>query len=141
MSVRKEPTIENKNATYFGSTRRLPTLGALKSASQVLRDDNRGKIEGDQRCGLDRLIPPYRLDKIGAFGGGIGIVLGLVAIAHADILDEELRHFGGTRQVRQNPRPSKRAIGKSWHESNGVRGFPLPAHEDPERRAFRCNDS
>jgi hypothetical protein len=141
MSVRKEPAIENENATYFWSTRRLPTLGALKSASQVLRDDNRGKIEGDQRCGLDGLIPPDGLDEIGAFGGGIGIVLGLVAIAHTDIFDEELRHFGGIRQVWQNLRPSKGAIGKSRHERNGVRGFPLPPQEYLEGRTFRGNDS
>jgi len=44
----------------------------------VLQDDKRGKVEGDQRRGLDSEIAPDRFDEIGAFGGGIRIVLGLV---------------------------------------------------------------
>ncbi|HKD46904.1 MAG TPA: hypothetical protein VKB67_04415 [Rhizomicrobium sp.] len=43
----------------------------------MLQDDKRGKIEGDERRGLDGKIAPDRLDEIGAFGRGIGIVLGL----------------------------------------------------------------
>ena len=63
----------------------------------MLQDDKRGKVEGDQRRGLDGEIAPDRFDEIGAFGGGIDVVFGLVAIAHADIIDEEFRHRGCVR--------------------------------------------
>jgi len=63
----------------------------------VLQDDKRGKVEGDQRRRLDGEIPPDRLDEIGALSRRIGIVLRLVAIAYADILDEEFRHLGRVR--------------------------------------------
>jgi len=46
---------------------------------------------------LDREIAPDRFDEIGAFRRGIGVVLGLVAIAHAEIFDEEFGHFGCVR--------------------------------------------
>ena len=97
MSVREEPAIEDEDAAYFRPAGRLAPLGAFKPASQEFRDHNRGKVEADQRRGPDSQFAPDRLYEIGAFGSGIGIVLGLVAIAHTDILDEELRHLGRIR--------------------------------------------
>jgi hypothetical protein len=73
----------------------------------VLQNDERGKVERDQRRGFDAEMAPDRFDLIGAFGGGIRIVFGLVAVAHANILDEEFWHLGGIRQVRKNLGPSK----------------------------------
>ena len=132
--VGKKPAIEDENSAYVRPARGIAALGALKPASQVLQDDKRGKVEGDQRRGLDAEIAPERFDEIGAFGGGIGIVLGLVAVAHADILDEELRHLGAIRQMRQNFRPPKGAIGKSREEGDGVSKISLPPQEHLERR-------
>ena len=86
--VRKEPTIEDENATYVWPARGLASLGALESASQMLQDHKRGKVKGNQRRGLDGEIAPDGFNEIGAFGGGICIVLRLVAIAHAEIFDE-----------------------------------------------------
>jgi hypothetical protein len=63
----------------------------------VLQDDERGEVEGDQRRRLDTEIAPDCFDEIGAFGGGICIIFGLVAVAHAYIFDEELGHLGRTR--------------------------------------------
>ena len=95
--VREQPAIEDENAAYVRPARGLAPLSALEPASQVLQDDKRGKVEGDQRRRLDGEIAPDRLDEIGAFGCRIGIVLGFVAIAHADIVDEDFRHLGRVR--------------------------------------------
>src|SRR5215469_6610732 len=136
--VREEPAIEDENAAYIRPTRRFAPLRALKPASQMLQDDKRGEVEGDQRRGLNTEIAPDRFDEISAFGRGIGVVLGLVAVAHADILDEEFRHL--VRQMWQNLRPPERAIRISGQEGHGVRKNSLPPQEYVERRAFsRCN--
>src|ERR1700751_4862797 len=95
--VRKESAIEDEDPAYVRPARGFASLRALKPASQMLKDDKRGKVEGDQCRRLDGEIPPDRLDEIGAFGGGVGIVFGLVAIAHADIVDEEFRHLSRVR--------------------------------------------
>src|SRR5258708_28640543 len=97
MPIREKPAIEDENATYLRPARRFSPLGPLKPTSQVLQDDKRGKVKSDQRGGLDREITPDRFDEIGAFGGGIGIVLGLIAISHAHVLDEKFRHLDGIR--------------------------------------------
>src|SRR5215471_19093998 len=138
--LREEPAIEDDNAAYGRPARGLPTLGAFEPASQMLEDDKRGKVERDQRRGLDGEIAPECFDEIGAFGGGIGIVLGLVAVAHADILDEEFRHLGRVRQMRPNLRPAERAIGISRQERDGVRNPSLPLQESLEGRVLRRND-
>src|SRR5215472_124236 len=105
--VRKEPAVEDENAAYIRSARRFAPLRALNPASQMLQDDKRGEVKGDQRRGLNAEIAPDRFDEISAFGCGIGVVLGLIAIAHADIIDEEPRHLRGARQMRPNFRPPK----------------------------------
>jgi len=105
--VRKEPAIEDENAAYIRPTRRFAPLRAFKPPSQMLQDDKRGEVEGDQRRGLNTEIAPDRFDEISAFGRGIGVVLGLIAIAHADIIEEESRHLRGARQMRPNFRPPK----------------------------------
>src|SRR5262249_52538022 len=91
--AREESAIEDENPSNFRAAYRFAPLGALKPALQVLQNDKGGKVEGDERSRLDAEIAPDRLDKIGAFGGGVRIVFGLVAVAHADILDEELWHL------------------------------------------------
>ena len=50
----KEPAIEDQNAAYVRTTRGFAPLYALEPASQVLQNDKRRKVEGDQRRGLDR---------------------------------------------------------------------------------------
>src|SRR5260370_33202154 len=82
---------------------------------------------------------PDRFDEIGAFGGGISVALGLVAIAHADIVEEELRHLGRVRQMRPNLRPPERAIGKSWQEGDRMSNIPLTPHENFNLRVLRSN--
>ena len=97
MPVRKKPTIEDENTAYVRPARGFAPLQALKPASQMLQNDKRGKVERNQRCRLDGVRAPDRFDEISPFCGGIRIVLGLVAIAHADIFDEEFRHLGWVR--------------------------------------------
>jgi hypothetical protein len=46
---------------------------------------------------LDPEITPDRFNEIRAFAGGISIVFGLIAVAHADKLDEELWHLARVR--------------------------------------------
>ncbi len=105
--IREEPAIEDENAAYFGPAGGFTAASALKPTSQVLENDKRGKVEGNQRCGLHRQMPPDRFDKIGTLRGRIRIVFRLVAVTHANVLDEKLGHLGGVRQVRENPGPSK----------------------------------
>src|ERR1700751_3387669 len=105
----------------------------------MLQHDKRGEVEGDERRGMDGKIAPDRFDEIGAFGGRISVVLGLLAIAHADIVEEELRHLGRMRQLRPNLRPPKRAIRKSWQEGYGMSNIPLTHHENLKRRVSRSN--
>src|SRR5215472_17276811 len=126
MSVREKPAIEDEDAAYFRPARKLAPFRALKATPQEFRDNNRGKVKGDKRCGPDIHFAPDRLYEIGACGSGIRIILGLVAIAHTDILDEELWHLGRIRQMRLDFRPPKRAIGKSRQKGNGARKFSLP---------------
>ena len=126
MPIREEPAIEDDNAAYGRPAHGLATLGAFEPAPQMLEDNKRGEVEGDQRRGLDGEIAPECFDEICAFAGGIGVVLRLVAVAHADILDEEFWHLGRVRQMRPNLRPAERAIGISRQEGDGVRHLSLP---------------
>jgi len=64
-----------------------------------------GERVGYDRCGLDKQIASDRFDEIGALSRGIGLVPGPVAIAHADVVEKEFRHFGGVWQMRPNFRP------------------------------------
>jgi hypothetical protein len=107
VTVREKAPIEDEDSPYCRAAHRIAALGALKPASQMLQDDKRGKVEGDQHCGLDAERAPERFDQIGSFSGRIRIVFGLVAVAHADVLDKELRHLNRIRQMRQNFRPPK----------------------------------
>ena len=50
--VSKEAAIEDQNGVYPDHPRVRP-LYALEPASQVLQNDKRRKVEGDQRRGLD----------------------------------------------------------------------------------------
>jgi hypothetical protein len=77
MRVREEPAIQDEDAAYFRTACGFAPLGALKPASEMLQDDKRGRVKGNQRRRLDTKTAPDRLDEIGAFGCGIGIVLGL----------------------------------------------------------------
>jgi hypothetical protein len=138
--VREEPAIEDDNAAYGRAAHGLASLGAFEPAPQMLENDKRGEVEGDQRRGFDGEIAPECFYEIGAFAGGIGVVLGLVAVAHADILDEEFRHLGRVRQMRPNLRPAERAIGISRQERDGVRNPSLPLQESLEGRVLRRND-
>jgi hypothetical protein len=140
VSICKEPTIEEEDAAYFRSGHRLAPFRALKAASQDLQYDKGRKIKRDERCGLDRQIPPNGFDEISPFSRGIGVVPGLVAGAHADIFDKELGHLHGVGQVRQDSGPSKGPIGKSRQEGNGVSELSLPPQEHLESRALRRND-
>ena len=47
--VREEPAIEDEDAAYVRPTRGFASVSALKTASQMLQDDERGKIKGDER--------------------------------------------------------------------------------------------
>src|SRR5215469_1391781 len=81
--VGEEPAIKDEDAAYVRPAWGFAPLRALKPALQDLQND-RGEVESDQRCGLVGQIPPDRFDKIGALGGRIPVVFGLVAVAHAD---------------------------------------------------------
>jgi len=105
VAVPEEPAIEDENTANVGPARGFASLRALKPTPQYLQNDKRGKVEGDQCCGLDRQMPPERFDEIGALGRGIGVVLGLVAVAHAHVVEKEFRHAGSVRQMRSNSRP------------------------------------
>jgi hypothetical protein len=139
--VREEPAIEDDNAANGRPAHGLASLGAFEPALQMFEDNKRGEVEGDQRRGLDGEIAPECFDEIGAFGGGIGVVLGLVAVAHADILDEEFRHLGRVRQMRPNLRPAERAIGISRQERDSVRNPSLPLQESLQGRVLRRDDA
>jgi len=88
VSVREEPAIEDEDTAYVRPVRGFSPLRPFKPASQELQNDKRGKVEGDQCCGLDGQIPPDRFDEISALGRGIGVVFGLFAVSHADIVEE-----------------------------------------------------
>jgi hypothetical protein len=49
MGESEEPAIEDEDSAYFWTARGLAPLGAVKPASQVLQDNERGKGEGEQR--------------------------------------------------------------------------------------------
>ena len=66
MPVREEPTIEDENTAYFGPTGGFTAASALQSTSQVLENDKRGKVEGNQCRRLHAEIAPDRFDKIRA---------------------------------------------------------------------------
>ena len=93
VTVREEPAIEGEDSAYLRAARGLASVRAFKQTSQVLQDDERREVKGNQRRGFDGEIAPDRFDKAGTFGSGIRIVLGLVAIAHADIVEEQFRHL------------------------------------------------
>src|SRR5215469_1960369 len=105
--VREEPAIENEYPAYLRAASGFAPLRALKPTLQMLQDDKRGKVEGDQRGRADTKIAPDRFYQIGALRGRIRIFLGLVAVTHADVLDEDLWHLGRVRQIAKNPGPSK----------------------------------
>src|SRR5215470_10535657 len=84
--VREEPAIENDDTAYVRPAHGFALFRALKPASQELQNDKRGEVECDQRRGLDTQLPPDGFDKIGALGGRISVVFGLVAVTHADII-------------------------------------------------------
>lgn len=64
MPIREEPAIEDDNAAYGWPARGLAPLDAFEPASQMLEDDKRGKVEGDQRRGLDGEIAPECFDEM-----------------------------------------------------------------------------
>src|SRR5262249_54287467 len=97
MPVRKEAAIEDENAADLRPVRRFASLRSLKPTSQYLQNDKGGKVEGDQHRGLDTESPPDRVVEIGALGRGVWVGLGLVAIAHTDVVEEEFRHLGSVR--------------------------------------------
>ena len=105
--VREEPAIEDEDSAYVRSVRGFAPLRALNSTSQVLQNDQGGKIESGQRRRPDTEIAPDRFDQIGTLGGRIRIVFRLVAVTHANVLDEKLGYLGGVRQVQENLGPSK----------------------------------
>jgi hypothetical protein len=49
VTVREEPAIEDENTAYFGPAGGFAAASALKPTSQVLENDKRGKVEGNQR--------------------------------------------------------------------------------------------
>jgi hypothetical protein len=57
----------------------------------------------------------------------------LFAVAHPDAVEEELRQVGSVRQIGQNLRPSKGAIGKPWEEGDSVSEISFPPQEYAER--------
>src|SRR5262245_21935910 len=95
--VRKEAAIEDENPAYLRPIRGFASIRVLKPTSQYLQNDKRGKVEGDQPRGMNTEAAPDRFDEIGALGRGVGVVLGLVAIAHTDVVEEEFRHLGTVR--------------------------------------------
>jgi hypothetical protein len=107
---------------------------------QVLQNDKRGKVEGDQCRRPDGEIRPDCFDEIGAFSSRIGVVLGLVAIAHTDIVDEEFRHRVSVWQMGSDFRPPKRTIGKSREEGDSVRQISLTTRENLEWCVLRSDD-
>ena len=73
--VREQPAIEDQDSAYVRSVRGFAPLRALNSTSQVLQNDQGGKIESGQRRRLDTEIAPDRFDQIGTLGGRIRISL------------------------------------------------------------------
>jgi hypothetical protein len=69
VTVRKQAAIEDEDSPYRRAADGIAARGALKPALQVLQDDKRGKVEGDQRCGLNAERAPQRLDQVGPLGG------------------------------------------------------------------------
>jgi hypothetical protein len=59
----EKPAIKDENAAYVRPAQRLR---ALKPPMEMLQDDKRGKVEGNQRRGLYAKMPPHRFDEIGA---------------------------------------------------------------------------
>ena len=141
MPVRKESTIKkDENPAYVRSARGFTPFRALKPTSQVLEYNKRGEVKGNQRRRLDTELAPDRFDEVGTLGRGIAVVLRLVAIAHADVIKEEFRHLGATRQIGQNLRPSKGAIGKSREEGDSVSEISFPPQEHSETASRCLND-
>jgi hypothetical protein len=67
--VREEPSIKDENSAYFGPAGGFTAASALKPTSQVLENDKRGKVEGNQRRRLDAEIPPGCFNKIRTLSG------------------------------------------------------------------------
>jgi hypothetical protein len=95
--VRKESSIEDERAAYMRPGKCFAPLRVLKPTSQYLQNGKRGKVEGDQRRGPDRQMPPDRFDDVGALGCAIWVFLVFIAVAHADVVKEQLRHFSSVR--------------------------------------------
>jgi hypothetical protein len=93
VSVTEESAIKDEDTAYFRYAPMGTPVGALKTPAKVLQNDERGKVEGNKHRRLDTEIAPDRFDKIRTLGGGIRVVLGLVAVAHAYVLDEKLGHL------------------------------------------------
>jgi len=49
VTVGKKPAIKDENSVYIRRAGRFATLSPLKPTSQVLENDKRGKVEGNQR--------------------------------------------------------------------------------------------
>src|SRR5262249_11293623 len=139
--VREEPAIENEYPAYLRAACGFAPLRALKPTLQMLQDDKRGKVEGDQRRRADTKIAPDRFYQIGTLRGRIRIVFGLVAVTKADVPDKELGHPARVRQIPQNLSPPKRAIRKPRQEGHNVSEISFPPQEHFQGSTLRLNDS
>jgi hypothetical protein len=67
--VGKKTAIEDENSVYIRPAGGFTAASALKPTSQVLENDKRGKVEGNQRRRLDAEIAPDRFDEIRTLRG------------------------------------------------------------------------
>jgi hypothetical protein len=84
-----------------------PRLERSSCVAGAPRQRARKRRRRTASCGLNGEDAPNRFDEISAFSGGIGIVFGLVAVADADILDEEFRHLGWRSVNAAEPSPTQ----------------------------------
>jgi len=102
VTVGKEASVEHENAADARALGAFAALGTLQTPTQDLEYDERREVKCDERGRRNGVAAPHGFDEIGALRRGIAVVFRFVRIAHAEILDEDLRHDVGARQVRVN---------------------------------------
>jgi len=90
VSAWEKSAIKDEDTADFRRAPKGAPVGPLKTPPKGLHDDERGKVDRYQHCRLNSKMALDRFDKIRPLGGGIRVVLGLVAVAHAYVLDEKL---------------------------------------------------
>ncbi len=105
-------------------------LGApFLTSGEQLEDDERGVVEGDDERLGHVVRGPVRQDEIGAFGGGVGVAVGLVGVAVPQVLHVEPR-VGGRAEGRVDLGVAVRAVREAREHADRASGDRVGAGDD-----------